>query len=95
LNLTRNALDAVGTGGIVTICTEWDRQNTVCLSISDNGTGISPDVLKTIGKPFVTTKENGTGLGLPVCYRVADRHGAKINVETSPQGTTFTFEFKV
>jgi len=95
LNLTRNALDVVGAGGQVTLSTDWDGDNTVCLSVHDNGTGIPTDVLKNLGKPFVTTKDNGTGLGIPVCYRIAERHGAKIDVKTSPQGTTFTIGFKI
>lgn len=51
--------------------------------------------MNKLGTPFLTTKENGTGLGLPVCLRVAERHGAKIRVDTSPQGTTVFVSFKV
>jgi len=95
LNLTRNALDAVGAGGLVTVSTDWDGQDTICLAVKDNGTGIPPKVLVNLGKPFITTKENGTGLGIPVCYRIAERHNAKMEVETGPNGTTIFVKFKV
>lgn len=56
---------------------------------------ISPTagMLNTLGTPFITTKENGTGLGLAVCFRIAARHNAKIKIDTSPEGTTVKVEF--
>jgi len=65
------------------------------LEISDTGTGIPSDLLEKLGTPFVTTKDNGTGLGLPICYRIADRHNAKIETETGPSGTTFFVRFRL
>nr|WP_279279290.1 HAMP domain-containing sensor histidine kinase [Sporotomaculum syntrophicum] len=59
------------------------------LAVQDQSTGIPPEVLDKIGKPFFTTKDNGTGLGLVVCYSIAQRHYAKINIKTGPTGTTF------
>lgn len=50
-------------------------------------------MLDNLGTPFLTTKENGTGLGLAVCYRIAARHKATIKVDTGPQGTTFWVTF--
>lgn len=47
-----------------------------------------------LGTPFLSTKENGTGLGLAVCYRIAERLGAKINVQSSAEGTSFSICFK-
>jgi len=94
LNLTRNALDAIQPGGVVTISTILDkRRKTVSLSVKDTGTGIPPSVLETLGKPFVTTKATGTGLGLPICYRIAERHNAKILVDTGLTGTTISIIF--
>lgn len=96
LNLTRNALDAVPPGGVVTLSTNWDkRQKTVSISVKDTGTGIPPSVLKTIGKPFVTTKATGTGLGLPICYRIAERHNATVKVDTGSTGTTISIKFPI
>ncbi len=64
------------------------------MAVKDHGKGIDPEVLKKIGTPFFTTKDNGTGLGLAVCYSVAARHNAVITVDTGATGTTFYVRFK-
>ncbi len=92
LNLVRNGLEALDQKGEVVISTYQKGENIV-LQVRDTGPGIAEEVLPKLGTPFVTTKDNGTGLGLPVCYRIADRHGAKIDVATGPDGTTFTVTF--
>jgi signal transduction histidine kinase len=93
LNLVRNAFDAMEAGGRLTIAT-YARNDHVVLAVSDTGKGIPREVLAKLGTPFLTTKQHGTGLGLPVCYRIAERHGAKVDVKTSPQGTTFSVYFR-
>lgn len=93
LNLVRNALEAVSTGGVVTIYAGWNDDNTVCLKVSDTGPGIPPEIYAELGTPFLTTKEKGTGLGLSVCYRIAEHHNAKMEVETGSAGTTFSLKF--
>ncbi|MBU2703005.1 PAS domain S-box-containing protein [Sporomusaceae bacterium BoRhaA] len=92
LNLVGNALDAMSAGGTVTIKT-CATEETILLVVADEGSGITPDVLKKMGTPFFTTKDKGTGLGLSVCYRIAKHHGATIDVATSSVGTTFTIAF--
>lgn len=92
LNLVRNSLDAMSSGGYLTIRT-YIESDEIILAIKDQGTGIAPEVLKKIGTPFFTTKEQGTGLGLAICYSIAARHNAVINVETSEKGTTFFIKF--
>jgi signal transduction histidine kinase len=67
----------------------------VVLAVQDHGKGIEPDVLEKIGTPFFTTKDTGTGLGMAVCYGIAARHNATINIKTSPEGTTFFVVFKI
>ncbi|CUH97022.1 hypothetical protein P22_3148 [Propionispora sp. 2/2-37] len=94
LNLVRNALEAMDPGGTVTLRTLVNDQGEVVLVIQDQGKGIPPHVLENIGKPFLTTKENGTGIGLAVVYRIADDHQASIQIETGPTGTTFRIIFK-
>jgi len=64
------------------------------LAVQDQGNGIKPEVLEKIGTPFFSTKEDGTGLGLAVCYSITARHNATIRVETGPTGTTFFVRFK-
>lgn len=88
LNLVMNALDAIHPGQSVTIATREDEEN-VILSVKDEGTGIEPKVLEKIGTPFFTTKERGTGLGLAVCFSIANRHNAAIKIDTGKKGTTF------
>lgn len=92
LNIVRNAMEATPPGGKVVIRTQVvDGQ--VTLLVQDNGPGIAPEILDKLGTPFTTTKENGTGLGLPVCYRIVERHNARMDIETSPRGTTFSITF--
>jgi signal transduction histidine kinase len=93
LNLVRNGLEAISPGGSVTIRTFEDDESVV-LSVRDQGKGIEPEILKKIGTPFLTTKDNGTGLGLAVCFSIAARHKAEIKVETGPKGTTFFVRFR-
>jgi signal transduction histidine kinase len=92
LNLASNALDATEPGGVVTVGTYRERHDAV-LFVSDTGGGIPQEVYAKLGTPFVTTKEKGTGLGLAICYRIAERHSARVEVETGPEGTTFRFRF--
>lgn len=93
LNFVRNGLEATGHQGTVVIQTDMEQEN-VILRIRDNGKGIPPEILQKFGTPFLTTKENGTGLGIPICYQIAERHSATIAVDTGPTGTTFQVTFK-
>ena len=93
LNLFRNAMEAMELFGIARIRT-YCADDAVVLEVSDTGRGIPPEIRDKLGTPFFTTKENGTGLGLAVCYRVAQRHGATIDVDSSPAGTTFSIRFQ-
>ncbi len=92
LNLVRNGIEAMPTGGNLIIRTFLDDGQAV-LSISDQGSGIPPDILEQLGTPFFTTKETGTGLGLAICYQIANRHNASIKIDTSTEGTTFSVYF--
>ncbi|WP_188398320.1 ATP-binding protein [Sporomusa sp. GT1] len=93
LNLVRNGLEAMEPGGTVTLKT-YVENGDVVLSVQDQGKGIPQHILDNIGKPFLTTKENGTGLGLAVIYRIVSDHRATIQVDSGPLGTTFKVIFK-
>lgn len=93
LNLVRNGFEAMTAGGELSIRT-YTESNEVILSVQDQGDGIADDIIEKLGTPFFTTKDNGTGLGLAVCYSIAVRHGAKIKVETGAAGTTLFVRFK-
>ncbi len=86
LNMCRNAMEAMSFRGTLTIGTRQEG-NEVILYIKDEGSGLSSEIIDKIGTPFLTTKENGTGLGLAVCYSIAARHNARIDYETGPSGT--------
>lgn len=93
LNMVRNGLDAMPHGGVIEICTAAEEAR-ILLAITDHGVGIQPEDKEKLGTPFFTTKENGSGLGLAVCYRIAQRHGASIVFDSEAgKGTTFTIAF--
>ena len=94
LNLTRNGLEAMSSRGTLKIMTYMEA-NSVVLAVQDQGPGISEDNIARLGTPFMTTKEGGTGLGLTTCYSIAERHNAKISVESSKSGTVFVVRFKL
>lgn len=93
LNLALNGLEAMSAGKTLTVKT-YQKDEEVVLEVTDEGPGIQEELLEKIWTPFFTTKEKGTGLGLAVCYSVANRHHARIDVESSSQGTSFYVRFK-
>lgn len=92
LNLVRNGLEAMPAGGTITIRTKM-IDDEVVLSVQDEGSGIPSEVMEKLGTPFLSTKENGTGLGLAVCYSIVARHQAKIRVDSSDNGSCFNIHF--
>lgn len=94
LNLARNGFEAMVQGKTLAIRT-YAEENDVVLSVRDQGGGMAGEVRENLGTPFLTTKENGTGLGLATCFSIAARHNAVIDVETGPEGTTFYIRFRV
>ncbi len=90
LNLLLNARDATQTGGKITI-SAWKTTRRVHVSISDTGCGIEKKDLEEVFEPYVTSKEEGTGVGLAIVRRIAMDHGGSIRVESKVgEGTTFT-----
>lgn len=92
LNLVNNGLESMSSGGVLKIMTMVE-DGCVVLAVKDQGSGIDQSMLDKLGMPFITTKENGSGLGLAVCYRIAARHNARIDIITASQGTTFNVKF--
>ena len=90
INLCRNAFQAMGPGGTLTITGEADLE-TVRVAVTDTGQGMSAQTMAEIFKPFFTTKETGTGLGLAISQRIIRSHGGQITVASEEgKGTTFT-----
>ncbi|SDF55725.1 PAS domain-containing sensor histidine kinase [Sporomusa acidovorans] len=81
INLIKNAIEAVAIGGNVTVAL-GHQEGKLVVTIEDNGRGISPEIIEKLGTPFFTTKANGTGLGLSVCYSIVQNHGGKILVSS-------------
>jgi nitrogen fixation negative regulator NifL len=101
LNLAVNARDAMPGGGQLTIRTGLENtpaKARVCLSVTDTGSGIAPEILPRIFEPFFTTKEvgKGTGLGLATVYGIVQQHHGEITVQSEMgQGTTFNVFFPI
>jgi len=92
LNLLMNAVEAMTTGGRLTVSTQCLKQTgEILLKVSDTGKGIDPAILPTIFDAFVTDKDRGTGLGLTITYDIITKHRGRIQAENNPQsGATFS-----
>ncbi|MFM7108957.1 MAG: sensor histidine kinase [Planctomycetaceae bacterium] len=100
LNVLLNAIEAMPRGGVLEVSLDRrrldpgrtsargdeDAGNWIALTVSDEGAGIPDDLLPRVFEPFVTTKESGTGLGLPVCSRIAADHGGRITARNRATG---------
>ena len=80
MNLLSNSLEAVDTGGKISVETETQPDKTL-VTVSDNGPGISDEHIDTIFEPFYTTRAEGSGLGLAICKKLCVENDAEINVE--------------
>lgn len=96
VNLLSNAADAIRGKGEIVIKSQLAVMANdvpgVCVTVSDNGEGMSKDEVKKIFEPFFTKKASGTGLGLSVSQQILSFHKATIDV-TSEQGKGTTFRF--
>ncbi|MGW8195893.1 MAG: sensor histidine kinase, partial [Desulforhopalus sp.] len=92
LNITNNAIDAIGNNGLIIISSEKIDEKSIRVCINDNGSGMPPEVARRIFDPFFTTKETGkgTGLGLSITYGILKKLGGTISVQSEVgKGTTF------
>jgi len=97
INLARNAAEAIDGSGTVTLRARATRAQlgglettAVILEVSDTGKGIPPEVEKRLFDPFFSTKETGTGLGLPISARLVQKQGGTLQYQTRlGHGTTF------
>jgi signal transduction histidine kinase len=84
LNLVLNALSACKRNGTITLGART-MDGRVEITVVDDGKGIPADLLPRIFTPFYTTREGGTGLGLPIARRVVEAHGGTLDIESVPE----------
>lgn len=88
LNLLRNAAEALEPGGWARIDIEEGDPTHLRVVVRDDGPGISDEAVDRVFEPFFSTKEEGTGLGLPIARRIAQAHGGDLIIESTPgEGT--------
>ncbi len=89
-NLITNAVQAMPDGGTVTVDANAEKE-CIVMTVADTGTGIPPEVMASMFKPFFTTKHVGTGLGLSIVQRLVRGHGGLCEVSSEPgKGAVFT-----
>lgn len=95
-NVIINAIQAMEDGGTLSVLTglvEKDGEPFLRLEVQDTGSGIPAEELDKIFVPFHTTKNQGTGLGLPICRQLLEQHGGTISVTSRPgDGTKFSID---
>jgi signal transduction histidine kinase len=93
LNVVLNAVQASPRGSTVTIKVTQDLCGGGRIVVQDDGTGMTPEVIERIRKPYFTTKEGGTGLGVAVARGLIDQHGGQIDYKSAPgKGTSVTIQ---
>lgn len=93
MNLVKNAIESMDAGGQLWVRTTITRDG-VALELIDTGCGIDDITLMHMFEPFYSTKEGGSGLGLPTARKIIESHGGRINVQSEVgRGTKFVIEF--
>ncbi len=93
MNLVKNSIEAMPHGGQLVVRTREVRTG-VLLDLIDTGSGMTSECLLKMFKTFYTTKEGGSGLGLPMAKKIIEAHGARIIVQSElGRGTQFSLEF--
>jgi two-component system NtrC family sensor kinase len=96
MNLVINAVDAMPQGGVLHVSSLADggvSKPKVIIRIRDNGVGISENQLRSVFDPFYSTKDGGTGLGLPISLGIVESHGGELTIQSvEGQGTEVVIE---
>src|SRR3989338_4712065 len=101
LNIMLNAIEAMPKGGIVELTADVDRNDKksngkLKIQIKDTGQGIGPDLKSKLFEPFISTKEQGTGLGLFIASRITKLHKGDIHIDSEPgKGASVTVELPI
>src|SRR5207249_10972609 len=90
----QNAREAIGGKGHIRISAQTGQDQSVVITIADDGPGIAKTKLERIFQPYFTTKEKGTGLGLSIVKHNTELYGGSVRVESEVgKGTRFVLEF--
>jgi signal transduction histidine kinase len=96
INVLKNAIEAMPSGGNISVHAELDQDGYVRIKFVDQGCGIPVSRISKLGEPFYTTKEKGTGLGLMVSYKIIENHFGKIKIKSKEnKGTTVEIQLPV
>ncbi|WP_167577762.1 ATP-binding protein [Ammoniphilus sp. YIM 78166] len=83
INLIKNAMEAMPDGGgVIKVIIGPDREDSILVSVIDNGMGIPKDRMGKLGQPFYSLKEKGTGLGLTICKKIIQEHQGSLSFES-------------
>jgi signal transduction histidine kinase len=94
VNLLQNAREAMNGVGRIEVSVRYGKNDSVIISISDNGPGIPPDKINKIFEAHFSTRAKGTGLGLAIVKHNTEIYGGAVNVQSElGKGTRFTLEF--
>jgi len=88
-NLIHNALQAMPKGGSLSLLARPGKNQSIEVTIADTGPGIPKDIMDKVFEPFYTTKQSGTGLGLPIVKKRLEEMEGRIDLKTGPAGTRF------
>lgn len=95
MNLVKNALESMQRGGQLMVRTYATRES-VALDLIDTGSGVDDNTVLHMFEPFYSTKEGGSGLGLPTARKIIEAHGGRISVQSEVgRGTKFVLEFPI
>jgi two-component system, sporulation sensor kinase A len=89
INILKNSIEAMPNGGMIDVKVKVKEKDKVSICFIDQGSGIPKDRIPTLGEPFYTTKEKGTGLGLMTSYRIIETHEGELKISSKMnEGTT-------
>ncbi|MCQ6277430.1 PAS domain S-box protein [Bacillus sp. V3B] len=89
INILKNSIEAMPNGGMIDVKVKVKAKDKVSIFFVDQGIGIPEDRIPTLGEPFYTTKEKGTGLGLMTSYKIIESHDGELNISSKiNEGTT-------
>lgn len=96
INFIKNSIESMPNGGRIIIEVKSEHESEMLIRLTDQGCGISKEVLSKLGEPFYTTKEKGTGLGFMISKKIIENHSGKISVHSEiNKGTVIEISFPI